>query len=669
VHVCPRRPYDFNAEERTNCLHAYGVDFYTEKELKDLFSPFGKHSIEWLDDSSMNVVFEEDDVFVKVMHDMVLNWSEDANPSTWFRVAPRHLKKKKSQIEFRRCTMNDKKDIYHDGSKSVFYEYQRRQKTMNINKREKKRARLQRHQSKDRASCGGTASTASVKELAESSSDDEDEKPVTTSFSKGGFFDPLLFMKAKTNEARPPCLASVLAQAEKNSYVGLDMTPTTCPSSVSDQSGERSRSKDRKRPRPKRKASVSCEKGKGKEKGREKGKGKGKGVLVRILPSTHALFQEKNIIHNRHHVSRSFRSLVFSQQKKKECDVAPTRGQAEASASNATVTRIDPASTDIAMTEGGIPPVSDMETRTEPVWCRIESTSTDVTMTEGGILPESNRGEERRVPATSTCRIETGDVAMTDTSGKIETDVPMTDSAPISGVGTDSAVESIRTASEPALSKEESIRTASEPTISRDESIRTASEPTASKEESIRIASASEPTISRDESIRINPEPSAPDHPVRIADSDPMMTKPPDLSPPTPAVPSYWDEYLRINQLTDYQLVHCILYTYQSDKQEHAVTLIPHTMRTDDAVLAKALNATDLKMCKLKEVEKFSRCPLFVCAPFGLKCSLLIDSRLANVDKELLFDLGSSAVSLRYSELQRACNPLCVEGLATLLPR
>ena len=37
--------------------------------------------------------------------------------------------------------------------------------TANINKREKKRARLQRHQSKDRASCGGTASTASVKEL------------------------------------------------------------------------------------------------------------------------------------------------------------------------------------------------------------------------------------------------------------------------------------------------------------------------------------------------------------------------------------------------------------------------------------------------------------------------------------------------------------------------
>ncbi|CAK0813436.1 unnamed protein product, partial [Prorocentrum cordatum] len=58
AHIAPRREPNAFAPARPDTLHCYGVDFLSTREVLDLLRDYGPQQVEWLDDSSCNVVFE-----------------------------------------------------------------------------------------------------------------------------------------------------------------------------------------------------------------------------------------------------------------------------------------------------------------------------------------------------------------------------------------------------------------------------------------------------------------------------------------------------------------------------------------------------------------------------------------------------------------------------------
>lgn len=118
------------------------------------------------------------------------------------------------------------------------------------------------------------------------------------------------------------------------------------------------------------------------------------------------------------------------------------------------------------------------------------------------------------------------------------------------------------------------------------------------------------------------------------------------------------------------QFVHTVAWQ-AGDRRVLAV--VPHLMRVDMERLGKAVGMppASIKQRKLKDVEKETGFPTFVCPPFGHPRDaegrlplLLVDSSVTELKKPLLFDCGTVGLTLPVSELLRSTGAACVEGLA-----
>lgn len=133
-----------------------------------------------------------------------------------------------------------------------------------------------------------------------------------------------------------------------------------------------------------------------------------------------------------------------------------------------------------------------------------------------------------------------------------------------------------------------------------------------------------------------------------------------------------WEQYLKVNSFfaSRGQFVHTV--AWQAEDRR-VLTVIPHPLRTDVDVLARAVQkpVKNIRICKLKDIAKETGLPVFVCPPVGHPKDaqgrsplLLVDSSVMEMKRPLLFDCGSTGLCIPVSEFLRGTGGACVEGLA-----
>lgn len=133
-----------------------------------------------------------------------------------------------------------------------------------------------------------------------------------------------------------------------------------------------------------------------------------------------------------------------------------------------------------------------------------------------------------------------------------------------------------------------------------------------------------------------------------------------------------WEQYLKVNSFfaSRGQFVHTVAWQVEDRR---VLTVIPHPLRTDIDVMARAVQkpAKAIRQCKLNEIAKETGLPVFVCLPIGHPKDgkgrpplLLVDSSVMEMKRPLLFDCGSTGLCIPVSEFLRATGGSCVEGLA-----
>merc|ERR1712151_802354 len=101
------------------------------------------------------------------------------------------------------------------------------------------------------------------------------------------------------------------------------------------------------------------------------------------------------------------------------------------------------------------------------------------------------------------------------------------------------------------------------------------------------------------------------------------------------------------------------------------LAVVPHPKRVSIDHLARATQVKQPKQRKLKDIEKETGFPTFVCPPFGHPKDaqgraplLLVDSSVMELKRPLLFDCGFVGLSVMPHEFVSMTRAVCVEGLA-----
>jgi prolyl-tRNA editing enzyme YbaK/EbsC (Cys-tRNA(Pro) deacylase) len=141
VHIAPRREFNPFAPLRPNTLYCYGVDFLSTKDVLAAFGDYAPQNIEWIDDSSCNVVFEGTEVPGRVLQELASGIRETEEPWTVTRPLsaggnaapqkPRRAALREFQLEMRIATEADRKEVGHSGhTDSVYYAHNKEQQAL-----------------------------------------------------------------------------------------------------------------------------------------------------------------------------------------------------------------------------------------------------------------------------------------------------------------------------------------------------------------------------------------------------------------------------------------------------------------------------------------------------------------------------------------------------------
>jgi len=135
-----------------------------------------------------------------------------------------------------------------------------------------------------------------------------------------------------------------------------------------------------------------------------------------------------------------------------------------------------------------------------------------------------------------------------------------------------------------------------------------------------------------------------------------------------------WEKYLEANShFTQIgQFMHTVAWEAAG---RQVLTVIPHPTRVDIDILARAVQKPrgDIRQRKLKDIERQTGWPVFVCPPIGHPKDaegrsplLLVDSTAIEQKKTLLFDCGTVGLSIPASEFFRSTGAACIEGLGKI---
>ncbi|CAE7466064.1 ncbp3 [Symbiodinium natans] len=168
AHICPRREHNSYAPSRPNVLHCFGVDFLSNKEVLEVFAAWQPKQVEWLDDSSCNLVFEAEDSVQKAKQELAA--PGQISEEIWVKTKPISVGKQKDAkkgkarrgglkelcFQLRVATEADRKDPGHSGhTDSVYYAHVKEQQALEKQatelRRMKKRQRQMTPRRKDAA--------------------------------------------------------------------------------------------------------------------------------------------------------------------------------------------------------------------------------------------------------------------------------------------------------------------------------------------------------------------------------------------------------------------------------------------------------------------------------------------------------------------------------------
>ncbi|EAS07811.2 hypothetical protein TTHERM_00526420 (macronuclear) [Tetrahymena thermophila SB210] len=130
---------DETLELRSEVLHVYGVDFLSTQDIMSYFSRFNPEKIEWLNDSSCNVVFPSEELVEQAVQSLSLTIQNDPNLSDeWKKGIPYKERNIEFSLYFRIATTKDVKGQQISGKESQYYKYIR-QKTQDQRLQRQKR--------------------------------------------------------------------------------------------------------------------------------------------------------------------------------------------------------------------------------------------------------------------------------------------------------------------------------------------------------------------------------------------------------------------------------------------------------------------------------------------------------------------------------------------------
>ena len=139
---------------------------------------------------------------------------------------------------------------------------------------------------------------------------------------------------------------------------------------------------------------------------------------------------------------------------------------------------------------------------------------------------------------------------------------------------------------------------------------------------------------------------------------------------------SAWDQYMKANKSFTSHGIFMQTVAWKVEGRR-VLSVVTHPLMTDVEKVAKAVQKpiAAVQQCKLKDISQETGFPVFVCPPFGYPPDsdgrpplLLVDSSIADFKKPLLFDCGSTGLSLPVSEFLRSTRAVCVENLAKAKP-
>jgi len=214
-HLAPRREFNPYAPVRPNALHCFGVDFMSNKEVLKAFAVYEPETIEWLDDSSCNIVFKDAEAVAKVLEEFAEMPPDPEDP--WIRSKPvlaggivgqpKMSACREIHLELRAATEEDRKDLGHSGhTDSVYYAHVKEQQA--LQKQRKEMQQLKKKQRRSRlpvAQDSGDQSRAVAMETAESATSSSSvaiakvevgQQLEPLKLGTRGLLDPLLFLRA-----------------------------------------------------------------------------------------------------------------------------------------------------------------------------------------------------------------------------------------------------------------------------------------------------------------------------------------------------------------------------------------------------------------------------------------------------------------------------------------
>eukprot|EP01017_Pseudomicrothorax_dubius_P036945 TRINITY_DN5357_c0_g1_i1.p1 TRINITY_DN5357_c0_g1~~TRINITY_DN5357_c0_g1_i1.p1 ORF type:complete len:233 (+),score=88.73 TRINITY_DN5357_c0_g1_i1:388-1086(+) len=127
-------------EMRKDTLHVYGVDFMSNQQVMRYFAAHTPLHIEWINDSSCNVVFKDNEDVEAAIATLCITKSEEPIPKLkWREGVPVFVDGVQRKIYFRYASAKDVKLENTKGSDSKYYHYVREKKRQkgSKNRREK----------------------------------------------------------------------------------------------------------------------------------------------------------------------------------------------------------------------------------------------------------------------------------------------------------------------------------------------------------------------------------------------------------------------------------------------------------------------------------------------------------------------------------------------------
>uniref|UniRef100_A0A7S4V4Z0 YbaK/aminoacyl-tRNA synthetase-associated domain-containing protein n=1 Tax=Alexandrium monilatum TaxID=311494 RepID=A0A7S4V4Z0_9DINO len=664
THIAPRREHNSFAPVRRGALHCYGVDFLSNKEVLEIFTRFKPQNVEWLDDSSCNVVFADDDEPTRVLKELAAPTPPSGGPPPehWtvtkpLTVGPAQGKQQRGgkarqrsslrtfRLELRPATEADRKDPGHSGhTDSIYYAHVKEQQALQKQEAEmrrmKKRQRRSRLPSTSEADLAAAAAAVDAAMGAGSATSSGAAPSAATGTGSAG--------SSVNGQASPPGGET----SAGNSTEGAAATTPALP-----KLGLRGFLDPLLFLRA--------------------GSGPNAGAAGEAADGTsQAQRKNEDLLSALRRAEAEYTAVV---QPEAKADGAGADGAAPRE-------RGRPRSRPLPGTNGRKATPGRGRRRTPGGSCRRERTPPPRPAQQGGAGQQQQqqqqqqyRGKKRRPveqepravsstapPPRKVCALPEVEAFLAEHRVRCQRYQIRLTFRSIK-FGQQKKPGGLPFGGKPPRATDGAQQAPASKGATQDDA------PDAKQaSESIKAPAGNDGTQAAETATKMDDAPDA--EQVSESNKDAPATRRQPGAPKKELPP--WERYLQANHFFTQQghFMHTVAWEVDG---RHILTVVPHPKRVDLDRLARAVQKPRgaIRQRKLKDIEKQTGWPVFVCPPFGHPKDsegrtpmLLVDSTTVELKKPLLFDCGSVGLSVPVSEFFRSTGAACIEGLARDAP-